>query len=349
MEKKFVKTYLIVLGALLLAAALTVIFFDPFYHYHGKLPFLKAVLDDRDYQVKGTLDHFDYDSVVLGTSLAENTNTDDIRNLFGVSAVKAIRAGGSNADLMVYLDEAFDHTDVKEVFYYLDYASMTADARASFNDSEEKFIVNDNPLDDVKYLINKDVLLNKIPKQIAYSTIADYNEAEPYAWYAEKTFAASEILSRYYPLESVASSVPVGSNESFYENISMLEERIKAHGETTFEIILPPVSILWWDNEYRNGMLDERMYETEYVAEVLGKYDNVHIYNYQFDTDIIADLDNYMDTVHFSNNINRRMYEEIAAGCKETDSDSVKEQTAAFKRTVIEFAQEKVYEYYPKP
>lgn len=346
MEKKFLTKYFVILGTLLVLAAGTVVFFDPFYHYHGKLPFLKAVLDDRDYQVKGTLDHFDYDAVVLGTSLAENTNTDVVKECFDVTAVKAIRAGGSNADLLWYLDRAYSNNEIKRVFYYLDYASMTGGMRDSFKESEEYFIVNDNPADDVKYLVNKDVLLNKIVKQVAYSTIADYNEAEGYCWYAEKTFAASEVLGRYEVTGEIADSKVPGEDEDFINNIAAIETYVKSHPETEFDIILPPVSILWWDYEYRSGNLEERLYETQYVTEKLSHYENAHIYNYQFEEDIVKNLDNYMDTVHFSNVINNRMYEEIATGREPSDEETIAKECDRFRQTVITFATKEINELY---
>lgn len=346
MEKKFLTRFFIMLGVLLVLCAGAVVFFDPFYHYHGKLPFLKAVLDDRDYQVKGTLDHFDYDAVVLGTSLAENTNIDELYKDFGVTAVKAIRAGGSNEDLLCYLDTAFENNEIKQVFYYLDYASMTGGMRSSFKESDEYFIVNDNPVDDVKYLINKDVLLNKIVKQVAYSTIADYDEAEPYCWYKEKTFASSEVLGRYELTDTISAPKAVGEDVAFKGNIEAIARRINAHPETEFEIIIPPVSILWWDYEYRSGNLDERLYETKYVVDTLGAYDNVRIYNYQFEEDIVKNLDNYMDTVHFSNEINNRMYSEIAAGKETAGADTVDAQCDKFKQTVVDFATREIYELY---
>ena len=344
MEKKFLTRYMCILGALLVICAGLVVFLDPFYHFHGKLPFLKAVLDDRDYQVKGTLDHFDYDAVVLGTSLAENTNTDVIKNNFNLTAVKAIRAGGSNADLLFYLNDALDKQEVKRVFYYLDYASMTGGMRDSFKDSDEAFIINNNPFDDCKYIFNKDVLLNKIVKQVAYSTIVDYNEAEPYCWYAEKTFSEAEILSRYSIEEAIEQNQI--DDTDFVANISEIEEIIKSHPDTQFDIILPPVSILWWDYEYRCGNLDVRMSETKYLTDKLGIYQNVNIYNFQFDEDIVKNLDNYMDTVHFSNIINNRIYEEIANGREASEAETVQAECDIFRETVIHFSNEEIYEYY---
>lgn len=43
-------------------------------------------------------------------------------------------------------------------------------------------------------------------------------------------------------------------------------------------------------------------------------YDNVEIYFYQDDKETITNLDNYMDMIHFSKDINRQIYEKLARG-----------------------------------
>ena len=107
--KKFIKRFSLGLGLFLLLIAGIVLLLDPFYHYHGPLPGLKTVLEERDYEVTGTLDHFDYEGLILGTSIAENYNIRQFSQNFGMSFVKAIRAGGSNADLLWYLDRAYEN------------------------------------------------------------------------------------------------------------------------------------------------------------------------------------------------------------------------------------------------
>ena len=61
-------------GILLLLCVLAVVIFDPFFQYHKPLFGLKAVLTDKEYQCTGSLKTFDYDSVIAGSSVAENYN-----------------------------------------------------------------------------------------------------------------------------------------------------------------------------------------------------------------------------------------------------------------------------------
>ena len=68
-ENKFLKSFFIRAALLLTAVIGTVILFDPFYQYHKPLPGLKAVLTDKEYQCVGTLRNFDYDALIVGSSV----------------------------------------------------------------------------------------------------------------------------------------------------------------------------------------------------------------------------------------------------------------------------------------
>ena len=52
--------------------------------------------------------------------------------------------------------------------------------------------------------------------------------------------------------------------------------------------------------------------EKEMVKNLL-KYDNVKVFCFQNERDVITNLDNYMDSIHFSPEINKRMLDKMAA------------------------------------
>lgn len=72
MSKKYIKHFGIWSSILLFLCILAVVLFDPFFQYHKPLPGLKAVLTDKEYQCTGSLKTFDYNSVIAGSSVAEN-------------------------------------------------------------------------------------------------------------------------------------------------------------------------------------------------------------------------------------------------------------------------------------
>lgn len=122
-DRKFIRSFFIRSILLLSAVIAVVVVFDPFYHYHRPLPGLKAVLTDKEYQCIGTLRTFDYDALIVGSSVCENYNNHWFDDGFDCQTIKAIRSYGATADLCYLLDSAFEKHDLRYVFYNIDPSS----------------------------------------------------------------------------------------------------------------------------------------------------------------------------------------------------------------------------------
>lgn len=331
------KTLIIAALAILLSIALLVIFFDPFYHYHKPLPFLKAVLNDKEYQVPGTLDHFDYNAVIAGSSVSENYNNHWFDEEFDCTSVKAIRSYGATADLCYYVNRAFEHQKLDYVFWNLDPTSLSAEPKLTFEESGlPMYLYDTNPFNDVEYLFNKDVLFKRIPYQIASSFMRDYDEGESYNWYSSKTFSEEEMLSHYTRSETGKEMLPSNHFETEAEaNVKLITDIVASHPETKFYIFIPPYSIVWWDATFRDGTTDAYLSAEEYAMKTLIKYDNVYFFNFQEEAEIIHNLDNYMDALHFDPKVNHYMVKAMKIGITQIKDDSMVESSL---QTVSEYA-----------
>lgn len=327
MSKKFIKHFFAGSGILLLLCVLAVILFDPFFQYHKPLPGLKAVLTDKEYQCVGSLKTFDYDSVVAGSSVAENYYNDWFNKGFNCNVIKAIRSYGATADLCYLLDIAFDHQELKYVFYNLDPSSLVADPKTTYELTGcPMYLYDENYVNDIEYWLNKGVLMEKIPYLIANSVIGDYDENDSYNWAQWKEFNSDMALGLYIRKPSVSEMKP----ENYYEellnqNLSLLTSRIKAHPETVFYVFVPPYSMLWWDNIYREGDTESYLYNMEHAMETLLSFDNVKLYYFQNDREVITDLENYMDILHFSPDINHYICDCLLSGDHRIDQSNYKD------------------------
>lgn len=332
---RFIRRFLLTAALLLLLAAAAVIIFDPFYHYHGPVFGLKAVVTKSEYQCIGTIRNFDYDSVLCGSSTAENYNNRWLDDTFGAKTVKAIKSSGTTADLKFYLDEAFATHEVKNVFYSLDLFALDADPETNFvNDSMPLYLYDRNWLNDVKYIFNKDVLFEDIPYLLAMNFAGNYDEGESYNWWQYMTFSKEEALKNYERSEEIS---PMLTEEEYRGkvdgNLDLIADMIEKHQETDFYFFLPPYSMLWWDRANRSGQLEEYLYAREALTERLLSYENVKLYDFQNEDAIILDLDHYMDPVHFSPDINHWMVEEAG---KENSSYRVTGENREEKLTKME-------------
>lgn len=341
---RFLRTFFTVSAALAALAASLVLLFDPLYHFHGPLPGMKAVLTDKEYQIPGTLRNFDYNAVIAGSSMTENSDNALYDELFGCRTVKAVRSSGSTADLSWYLDLAFETHEVQAVFYSLDLFSLDAPGGVSFKDTGcPMYLYDRNPFNDVKYLLNVDVLFEKIPYQIAASTFAEYDEHHPYSWARGKVFSKEAALSHYERVEQSGMQPADEAAARAGENIALLQKMVREHPETQFHFFLPPYSALYWDDLIRKGLRDVWLSEQQLAMETLMAEPNVKFYSFQEDLSIITDLDLYCDALHFRPEINDEMARRMACGeglLSMQDAAAMQEKmrllTDELERTLIE-------------
>ena len=324
MAKKFLKQFFTGSGILLLICVLAVIVFDPFFQYHKPLKGLKAVLTDKEYQCTGSLKTFDYDSVIAGSSVSENYNNGWFDQGFGCKSIKAIRSYGATADLCYLLDIAFEHQDLKYVFYNLDPSALVADAETTYELTGcPMYLYDDNYMNDVEYWLNKGVLMEKIPYLIANSFMGDYDENNSYNWAQWKEFNSDMILGLYIRKPSISEMTPENYYEDILrENLELLTSRISAHPETEFYVFVPPYSMLWWDNIYREGDTEAYLYNMEQAMKTLLSYKNVKLFYFQNDREVITNLENYMDILHFSPEINHYICDSLIEGKHQINSEN---------------------------
>ena len=319
-------------GLLAGLCALTVYVMDPFYHYHKPWFGLKAVLSEKEYQVVGSLRHFDYDSVLVGSSVVENNDNRWYDEAFGGTTIKAVRSYGGVADLVWYLQEAFAAQEVKRVYFNLDPSSLIQEAETTFEASGcPMYLYDRNPFNDVKYLLNATVLFQKIPYELAQSFSADYEEGLSYNWAAGKDFSENGVLTHYVRRSEAARMLPEQEKErELQDNLALLEQVVQEHPETEFYFFYPPYSMIWWDDAVRSGLRDVYLYDEAQIAKALLAYDNVHFYDFQNDEETVTDLNRYMDTVHFDPQVNYDICMQMAANQNEVTPDNLEE---TFQRT----------------
>ena len=347
MAQKFLKQFFTASVILLLACVLAVVVFDPFFQYHKPLKGLKAVLTDKEYQCVGSLKTFDYDSVIAGSSVSENYNNGWFDQGFGCKSIKAIRSYGATADLCYLLDIAFEHQDLKYVFYNLDPSALEADPETTYELTGcPMYLYDDNYVNDVRYWLNKGVLMEKIPYLIANSLMGDYDENNSYNWAQWKEFNSDMILGLYIRKPSVSEMKPRDYYEDLLrKNLDLLTDRITAHPETEFYIFVPPYSMLWWDNIYREGDTEAYLYNMEQAMKTLLEYENVKMFYFQNDREIITDLENYMDILHFSPEINRYICDSLIAGKRQVNSENYAEEIRSMRDLAYKTVEKLVLPY----
>lgn len=356
------------IGGMLLVVAMITWVFDPFYQYHKPFWGREEALYDRDNQVVGTIRNNDYDTVLLGSSVAENFDSSYIDDMYGGQTLKIIRASGSTADLLYYLNQAHDRQQLQTVLWCMDLFALTASPQVTLTGGDTPlYLHTPSILDDGTYLFNKDILCEKIPQMLAFEYTHTNTGGNAYNWADGKEFSAAKAMQAYdkpavlgepaYGADFVAVSATEETSlpECFPEelsnleqNISSIQQEISSHPDTSYVILFPPYSMMWWDCGYVNGLTDLYLEEVQEILPKLLCFDNVSVYYFQSDEDIICNLDNYMDMIHYSPEINQTMLEAVREDLYRVEPDHWQETFEEMKRTLDDIVSRKIYQYYPQ-
>lgn len=349
-SRKALKGLVIAVAAELLLLAAAVFVLDPFYQYHGPWFKLQQTLFDRETQVAGSIRHLSYDSVLLGSSMVENCDSAYLDAQYDCHTLKIIKASGSVADLLYYLELAHDEQELTHIFWGLDLSALTASNDVSLPDIySPSYLFTKIPFDDIPYLFNKDVLLEKIPLMLAYSYTGINTGGQAYDWSDGKNFSAAKAMEDYdkptepLPEQPITDKIPV-----IEENIRMVLEEINTHPEIHYLIFFPPNSMMMWDDRYTNGTAEELFYALEQVLPALLTCENVEVYYFQSDADIICNLDNYMDKNHYSPTINQYMLGCMAAGEYRVTEDNMEEVLSGMREVYEYIITEGIFKYYDR-
>ena len=319
----------------------TVTLIDPFEVYHKATAFIPPITNGtQSYSNAGVAKHYDYDSVVIGSSMTENFVPSELDSLFGGSFVKLSINGGSPFNHRQMMEMAFRTHAVKRVLYGID-----ADALTYFY-TQPKFempdyLYDDNLANDVRYWFNTSVLSNYIPKCLSTWGQTDPDQRDNmYSWgdlypygaaYALKgaTIDSQSFEQKETPAPFVMAQQTMLNIEHNY--VPFIEE----HPDTEFVFFFPPYSLVRWYKFYRGGDLAYHESQASAVAARLLQYPNVKIYDFRARTDWILNLDNYIDDYHYGPWINSAMAESMAAGeAQITDAAQVEANNLVITRLV---------------
>jgi hypothetical protein len=311
--KKYVGHFLGATAFLLLCCITTVVVFDPFYHYHNVKFGLAPVQTDKEYQTTGVIDHFVYNSMLVGSSSARSINSSTLDARLGTVTIKAIGDSASSAYLLYCLNRAYKRQELMRVYYGLDVFSFYYESDNDGIYGEIEYYANNNPFDDIHYLLNGDVIFTRIPVMFR-ETKNGYDPGLAYNINQFLPCGEEQVYNSYYPIDW-SYREDLGADymkETVEENLQNLENLVAAHPDTQFDFFLPPYSVMWWVKARQSGKMDSYQRTLKSACKRLLKYDNVTIYRTNFNEEsFITDFDNFMDYVHAGFSVTEWMGQEI--------------------------------------
>ena len=319
----------------------SVVLIDPFEVYHRALCYTPPIENRTQiYSNAGIAKSYDYDSVIIGSSMTENFTPSQLDRELGGSFIKLPVNAGSPFNHRQMMEMAFRTHEVRRVVYGVDIELFTYFYKTPKCEMPD-YLYDDSLLNDTAYWFNRSVLLTYIPACLRTLGQSDpglrdtmYSWGGMYSYGREAALRGTEITAGKTPQRDAGAPVALSQQTLLNAKHNILPF-VTEHPETEFLFFFPPYSLVRWYGFYREGEMEYHLAQKAALVEALLPHENVRIYDFQAQTDWILNLDNYIDASHYGPWINDAMVEHIARdACRVTDVQAVLENNAVIRGLV---------------
>ena len=316
---------------------------DPFLYYRMPQSWQPVFFSERS-QMAGIAKHAHADTVLMGTSMAANYRASWIEETMGGSAVRITLPDGYFSEFDAALDMAFWESTPERVIFVLD-ANILHRDESGKTDAMPEYLYNDSALDDIKYLLNKDALYYSAYVLMSNRWGGLESPDEAFTWDADIWWNHMTVMDNYTPPELVETPVPAEAwTENVDANLAVIESWLQEHPTTQFDIFFPPYSILFWHKSARLGQTDAVFAMLEHTCNRLLEYDNVRMYGFLWEQEIVENLDHYCDYIHHSGELSREVLQRIATEDCRITKENLHEDLANWREFVVDYDYDKFWD-----
>lgn len=324
------------LGMLFVAGVTFII--DPFFQYH--MPWFNGepnVYDER-YQNPGLAKNYEYDAIITGSSMSENFNASWFDTAYNINTIKLTYSGASMKDVENAITMATNNRDVKYVFSNIDMEMLSQEFGKETTYIPE-YLYDNNFFNDVKYLLNKEVLFeNTYKAYIGLVNKYEGNIKNAYAWYERKKeeFEGDKVVNSVGWGGLHPQDIDYDVDNNTKRVVASLKEIIKNNKNTTFVFFYSPYSILMYYKYINSGSIGGLLGAYKYSMSELLECENVQLY-FPTTEKIISDLDSYKDLGHYDLEIQYLIFEQIRDGKNRLTIDNYEKYMDSFEEMVLTY------------
>jgi hypothetical protein len=288
----------------------------------------KKLVYGARHQIISIIRLYPFDSIILGTSVLENTSANESSNKLGGKFVNLSLSGGDFHTRSLVLEYALKNKKIKKVIYSLDNDSLIDESIS--NTENFDFLYDDSKANDIEIYLNKKYIKCLITDS-CYMENIDIDR--PFSWYKDKANSkrfggldnwfkaknSGQINKAFKEILKSTKNIKLGKTniEKHYEQKLLSSQKyindtlikhISKYKNTNFILILPPYSRIKYaiEAQYNISKFERYKANTKYLVKQSELYSNLKIYgwgNHPF----VDNIANYKDLHHYGHQINSWM------------------------------------------
>ena len=255
--------------------------------------------------------------------MTENFKTSEAQQLFGGRFIKVPFNGSMFKEVDENLRRGLSGHSVRYVIRSLDKYRINTPKDEWYQVEGEfpTYLYDRNPFNDVSYTLSRDILWGQcwpMLRSRREGQPGGINSFDQYAnWNNMFVFSRESALSSLEPWAPDVSQQPLLDEdrrvirENLLQNVTATAD---LYPDTEFYCFLPPYSIVYWSNLIQDGEMDRELETMEIAAEQLLQHPNIKLFCFDLCTELTTDLNNYKDSIHYSEDINSWMLQQMAQG-----------------------------------
>lgn len=271
----------------------------------------------------GLIKNDDYDTVLIGSSMIQNTDMALFRETLGGKPLKITTGAISLKEIQKLTDKINQVGKAQNYYICLD-QYLFAPEKWDDLDRFPDYLMDDDLLNDYRYLLGYETWTRFMPIDLGLSAAKALNIPLPGKltramsidgmedWRDDWAFGSEAVLSLYAP-------PPKGKGYDLDRLLGRMETRFDEYlthldfTRGTYTFFFPPYSALFWNYAGEAGYGDLYLAFKTYAEECLLGMPNVKIYDFQ-NADLITDLVQYKDYTHYAPSVNDWMLRCFASG-----------------------------------
>lgn len=305
-------------------------FTDPLQLFHKQSNQKSLVMNPR-HQVAGIINNYNFNSIIIGTSMLENTSAEESSKILGGKFFNLSLSGSDFYTRSIVLDYVLKKKKLKKILFSLDDIGLV-NARVS-NTSNFDFLYDNNKFNDIKVYISSKYLICSLYNP---HCLEDVDIDRPFAWYKIKDYSkrlggldnwfkgnSNKQIIAFKEILEIIKKIKLGKTnieEEYKKNLinsqkyieNTLIKHISKYPHIEFIFVLPPYSRIKYaiDSQYNVSKFYRYKANIEYLINQSKVYSNLKIYgwgNHSF----VDDIANYKDPIHYDYKINTWMLSAI--------------------------------------
>jgi hypothetical protein len=315
-------------------------FYDPLKIFHKPWTYKEYLQGNMRQQAAGIINNWDYDSIIIGSSMLETTSSKEASEKLGGKFVNISLSGSDYYERSIVLDYALKKKNIKKVLFSLDDSGLIhlRKGRKRFKIHTFDYLYDSNPLNDFNAYINDrylKCLFSTSDKKKCMGRKADFDR--PNTWHKSKgnsvrfggldnwfkaknnkqiKGAFKKILGSIKQIELGKTIIDTNLKQNILKSQNYIDNNlikfVSKYSKTEFLLIIPPYSRISYAIKAQHTVSSFERYKAsvKYLVSKSKKYPNLKIYgwgNHSF----VDDISNYKDLGHYEYKINSWMLDAI--------------------------------------